>query len=99
MSCAKKLVLDLDTGIDVALALAYALGSPEVELVGVVTSYGNVDVDTAVGNTLALLELFGHPEVPVYRGLDRPLVSDGPFSPPAGVRRGAPSSAGKAGRR
>ena len=87
MSCAKKLVLDLDTGIDDALALAYALGSPEVELVGVVTSYGNVDVDTAVGNTLALLELFGHPEVPVYRGIDRPLVSDGPFSPPAGVRR------------
>ena len=29
-----RLILDLDTGIDDALALAYALGSPEVELVG-----------------------------------------------------------------
>ena len=37
-----KVLLDLDTGIDDALALAYALGSPEVELAGVVSSYGNL---------------------------------------------------------
>ena len=49
------LVLDLDTGIDDALALAYALGSPEVELVGVVSSYGNVTMETAARNTCALL--------------------------------------------
>lgn len=82
-----KLVLDLDTGIDDALALAYALGSPKVELVGVVTSYGNVTVDEAARNTSALLDLLGRPEVPVYRGLDRPLGAGSPFEPPAGVRR------------
>lgn len=27
----KKAILDIDTGIDDALALAYALGSPELE--------------------------------------------------------------------
>ena len=53
----KRLVLDLDTGVDDALALAYALGSPEVELVGVVCTYGNVTMRTAVRNTCALLEL------------------------------------------
>ena len=37
-----KTILDLDTGIDDALALAYALGSPELELIGVTGTYGNV---------------------------------------------------------
>ena len=69
MSAPIKLILDLDTGIDDALALAYALGSPEVELAAVVCSYGNVTVDTATRNTLALLRLLGHPEVPVYCGV------------------------------
>lgn len=81
------LVLDLDTGIDDALALAYALGSPEVELRCVVCSYGNVTVGTAARNTHALLELLGHPDVPVCLGADRPLGASAPFEPPAGVRR------------
>lgn len=81
------LVLDLDTGIDDALALAYALGSPEVELVAVVCSYGNVRVETAARNTRALLELLGHPDVPVYLGCDRALAASGPFSVPEGVVR------------
>ena len=87
MSAPIKLILDLDTGIDDALALAYALGSPEVELTAVVCSYGNVTVDTATRNTLALLRLLGHPEVPVYRGVDRALDAKAAFEPPAGVVR------------
>ena len=83
----KRLVLDLDTGVDDALALAYALGSPEVELVGVVCTYGNVTMRTAVRNTCALLELLGHPEVPVLAGADRALAATFPFAPPAAVRR------------
>ena len=81
------LVLDLDTGIDDALALAYALGSPEVELVAVVCSYGNVPVELAARNTCALLELLGRPDVPVYLGCDRALEAEAPFSVPAGVVR------------
>ncbi|AKK11322.1 nucleoside hydrolase [Corynebacterium uterequi] len=64
----KKIILDLDTGIDDALALAYALGSEELELIGVTGTYGNVLVETGVRNALALLELFGAPEVPVFAG-------------------------------
>lgn len=83
----RPLVLDLDTGIDDALALTVALGSPEVELAAVTCTYGNVTMDTAVRNTRALLALLGHPEVPVYRGADRPLGAEGPFSPSVPVRR------------
>ena len=66
---ARKIILDLDTGIDDALALAYALGSPELELIGVTGTYGNVTVDTGVRNALAILELFGRPDVSVVAGL------------------------------
>ncbi|GAB3698601.1 nucleoside hydrolase [Corynebacterium nasicanis] len=63
-----KLILDLDTGIDDAFALAYALASPEVELIGVTGTYGNVTVADGVRNTRALLALFGRPDIPVYPG-------------------------------
>lgn len=63
-----KLILDLDTGIDDALALAYALASPEVDLIGVTCTYGNVVVEESVRNTLAILELFGRTDVPVFAG-------------------------------
>ena len=82
-----RLILDLDTGVDDALALAYALGSPEVELAGVICSYGNVRMRTAVRNTCALLDLLGHPEVPVLSGADRSLAASGEFAPSEGVVR------------
>lgn len=37
-----KVILDLDTGIDDAMALAYALGSKEIDLIGVTGTFGNV---------------------------------------------------------
>ncbi|MCQ4617984.1 nucleoside hydrolase [Corynebacterium sp. CCUG 69979] len=72
----KKMILDLDTGIDDALALAYALGSEEVDLIGVTGTYGNVLVDTGVRNSLAILELFGRTDVPVFAGPDHARVKD-----------------------
>lgn len=83
----RKLILDLDTGIDDALALAYALGSPEVELVGVTATFGNVRVAQGAANALALLDLLGHPEVPVYLGADRALLADHEHVVPAPVAR------------
>ena len=66
----KKLILDLDMGVDDAMALAYAIASPEVELVGITTCFGNVRVDQSAHNCLAVLDLLGRPEVPVYLGAD-----------------------------
>ena len=61
----KKLILDLDTGIDDALAIAYALGSAdEIDLIGITATYGNVAVPLAARNALAVLHLFGRDDVP-----------------------------------
>ncbi len=79
----KKLILDLDMGVDDAMALAYAIASPEVELVGITTCFGNVRVDQSAHNCLAVLDLLGRPEVPVYLGADRPLQATEPYTPPA----------------
>ena len=74
----KKLVLDLDMGVDDAMALAYALASPEAELIGITTVFGNVPCAQSVANGLAVLALLGHPEVPVVAGADRALAAREP---------------------
>ncbi|MDF7627156.1 nucleoside hydrolase [Lactobacillaceae bacterium L1_55_11] len=66
----RKMILDLDTGIDDALALAVAVAHPGVDLIGVVASYGNTLVEEAGHNTLNLLHLLGHDDVPVYLGAE-----------------------------
>jgi len=66
----KPIIFDVDTGIDDALAMAYALNSPELELLGFTTCFGNVPVKEATRNTFAVLELVGK-SVPVFEGADQ----------------------------
>lgn len=70
------LILDVDTGVDDALALLYAVGSPEVDLIAATCVMGNVSVEQATENTLAVLEVAGKPEVEVAQGAARPLARD-----------------------
>lgn len=70
----QKIILDIDTGVDDALALLLALDSPELELIGCTTVAGNVTVDLTTRNTLAVLELAGRADVPVAVGAAAPLV-------------------------
>ena len=81
----KKLILDLDTGIDDALAIAYALGSAdEIDLIGITATYGNVAVPLAARNALAVLHLFGRDDVPVYsNGIGGAIIPDSPRAPEA----------------
>ncbi|WP_057875981.1 nucleoside hydrolase [Liquorilactobacillus aquaticus] len=72
----KKMILDLDTGIDDALALAYALADPDCDLIGIIGSYGNVYVNQGVQNSLDLLSLLGAEDVPVYLGADHSSQTD-----------------------
>ncbi|KAB7789727.1 nucleoside hydrolase [Bifidobacterium leontopitheci] len=88
----RKLILDLDTGIDDALAIAYAIGSEQagdVELIGITGTYGNVSVATGVRNALAVTALFGRDDIPVYPGIDRPRTAAEPlpYEPGPGARR------------
>ena len=73
---ATPLIVDVDTGVDDALALLLALSSPEVELIGVSTVAGNVPQSRTTDNTLRLLQWADRPDVPVYAGAERPLVRD-----------------------
>lgn len=63
-----KMILDLDTGIDDALAIAYTLGQKDIELLGITTVFGNIDVLQAAKNTKYILQLLERPEIPVYIG-------------------------------
>lgn len=71
-----KVVLDLDTGIDDAMALAYALGSKEVELIGVTGTFGNVYTDEGVQNVLNILNMCKRNEIPVYAGESHAMTKD-----------------------
>lgn len=73
---AKKLILDLDTGIDDTLAIAYALGSKELDLIGITGTYGNVLMEQGVRNALAITDLLGRPDVKVYKGLPHAQAKD-----------------------
>ena len=68
------LLLDVDTGIDDSLALLYACGSPDAELVAVTCVAGNVDARQVAENTRAVLELAGRDDVEVALGRETPLV-------------------------
>ncbi|USS88308.1 nucleoside hydrolase [Fructilactobacillus hinvesii] len=72
----QKMILDLDTGIDDAMAIAYAVADPNVELIGILSSFGNIESDRAAQNALKILELVGAPEVPVFVGHHNPLDHD-----------------------
>ncbi len=77
----KKIILDLDMGIDDAMALAYVLGSPEVDLIGVMASFGNVKVGTSARNILAVLDMLGTPQIPVYIGASRAQAATESYVP------------------
>ncbi|WP_105566948.1 nucleoside hydrolase [Microbacterium halophytorum] len=74
----RKIILDVDTGIDDSLAVLTAAVSIRVDLVGCTTTWGNVDVETATRNTAALLELAEIDGVPVAAGAAGPLNGAAP---------------------
>src|SRR4029079_8961410 len=73
---AQKVILDVDTGTDDAVAIMFAALHPELELVAVTTVNGNVPVEHTTDNTLRVLDFIGRSDVPVHRGLSRPLVRE-----------------------
>jgi inosine-uridine nucleoside N-ribohydrolase len=70
------IVLDCDPGHDDAIALLLALASPEVELLGVTTTYGNQTLEKTTANALRVLELAGRTDVPVATGAEWPLARE-----------------------
>jgi len=70
----KPVLVDVDTGVDDALALLFLARHPGVDLLGATCVAGNTDVDRVARNTLGVLDLVGAGAVPVARGAERPLI-------------------------
>lgn len=63
----KKLIMDVDTGIDDALAIAYAVRSKAFHILGITTNFGNVPLEMATRNTTLVLQQLDQ-NIPVYPG-------------------------------
>ena len=72
------LFVDVDTGIDDAVALVYLLASADADVVGIASTGGNIHVEQVCANNLGLLELCGAPSIPVSKGADEPLRGQWP---------------------
>lgn len=68
-----RIVVDTDGGVDDAVALWWAVTHPALEVVGVTTVHGNVDVTTAAANVHRVLAAAGRPDIPVAVGSDEPV--------------------------
>lgn len=75
----QKILMDVDTGIDDALAIAYAAALPHVELIGITTTYGMAPVDFSYRNTCKILE-YAEVDVPVWKGAENPLTRKRTYS-------------------
>ncbi len=70
-----KIILDVDTGTDDAVALMVAALHPEIELVGACSVNGNQPIERTTENTLRVFQHINRPTIPVYRGCGLPMVS------------------------
>jgi purine nucleosidase len=71
----KPIILDVDTGIDDTLAICYAVRSPELDVLGITTCFGNISVEEATRNSLIVLEHLNS-QIPVISGADKPLFRE-----------------------
>lgn len=71
-----KIVLDTDIAddIDDAICLSMALGSPEIEILGITTVYGDVETRTRVARKIC--RSWGRDDIPIVPGFERPLQFD-----------------------
>ena len=76
-----KVIFDTDPGVDDAMALYFALAHPDIEVVGITTTFGNVTVQQGAANALYLCAIAGR-QIPVTQGVARPWVKPGE-APPA----------------
>ena len=74
MSEPRKIIIDTDPGQDDAAAIMLALGSPELDILGITTVAGNVPLSRTSTNARIILEFCSRPEVKVFAGADKPIA-------------------------
>lgn len=75
MSKKEKIILDVDTGHDDAIAILVAAKSDKIDLRGITVVAGNQTLPKTLKNTLDICD-FADIEVPVYAGMHKPLVRE-----------------------
>ncbi len=70
-----ELILDVDTGVDDALAILFAVRHPDIHLRAISCVAGNTNVEQVVTNTLRVLDAAGASDVPVASGAATPLLA------------------------
>lgn len=76
MPQSRKIIIDTDPGQDDAVAILLALGSAELEIVGITAVAGNVPLKLTEKNARKICELAGRPDIKVHAGAIRPLVRE-----------------------
>lgn len=76
MSSPRRIIIDTDPGQDDAVAILLALGSTEIEVVGITVVAGNVPLKLTEKNALKICELAGRTDMKVFSGAIRPLVRE-----------------------
>ncbi|MBQ4474514.1 MAG: nucleoside hydrolase [Lachnospiraceae bacterium] len=71
----RKLILDVDTGSDDAVAVLLSILSGRFDVLGITVSWGNSDVETCVNNTLQIVDMLGA-DIPVFQGCPGPMVRE-----------------------
>ena len=69
----RKVILDVDPGIDDAIAVITALKSNDIDVAGITTVYGNVTPWIGMLNALRVLKSMKRMDIPVIPGAERPL--------------------------
>ena len=70
----RRILMDVDTGTDDALAILYATRHPDLEVIGISCVAGNVPIDQVVINTCKVLDAAGAGDIPVAAGALQPLI-------------------------
>lgn len=68
-----RLITDVDTGVDDAMALTLAVSSPYVSIELITVVAGNTNLSNAYNNTLRTLRVLNRTDISVYKGADRPI--------------------------
>lgn len=71
-----NILMFVDSGVDDSFALMYALLNPKLNVVGVVSGYGNITKEQSLDNTAYLLKLAGREDIPIIAGTAGPLSGE-----------------------
>ncbi|KAJ8253507.1 hypothetical protein GJAV_G00213920 [Gymnothorax javanicus] len=72
----RKLLVDVDCGVDDAQAIMMALAAPDVQILGITCVSGNTTVDNVCKNSLRVLDACQKLEIPVFRGASKPILGN-----------------------